>query len=129
MHEAGEWVDLVAAEDVRRGEVVGVDLGEGAARVELVVWRDRSGRPCVMDARCPHQWSYLGHEGVVDGDELVCASHLWRFDGAGHGTKVNVHGRRDVKADIATFVSEEVDGRIRARLEVPSAPDAGGDRA
>jgi nitrite reductase/ring-hydroxylating ferredoxin subunit len=25
-----------------------------------------------MEARCPHQWSHLGGEGVVEGDELVC---------------------------------------------------------
>jgi phenylpropionate dioxygenase-like ring-hydroxylating dioxygenase large terminal subunit len=128
--EAGEWVDLVAGAEVPVGQVVGVDLGgEGSERTELVVWRDLSGRPCVMDARCPHQWSYLGFEGVVDGDELVCASHFWRFDGQGRGTKVNVNGRRDVKADVAVYPAAEVDGRIRARVPVgrpgpaPGRPD------
>jgi phenylpropionate dioxygenase-like ring-hydroxylating dioxygenase large terminal subunit len=110
------WTDLVASDEVQVGALTPVDVGEGSDRVELVVWRDRSGRPCVMDARCPHQWSYLGFEGVVDGDELVCASHFWRFDVHGHGTKVNVNGRRDVKADIEVFPCDEVDGRLRARL-------------
>lgn len=122
MSETGEWVDLVAADEVVPGVLTPVDLGVGSDRLELVVWRDRSGRPCVMDARCPHQWSYLGHEGVLDGDELVCASHFWRFGVDGRGTKVNVNGRRDVKADITVFPVAEVDGRIRAQVPVPPAP-------
>jgi nitrite reductase/ring-hydroxylating ferredoxin subunit len=121
MPEPGEWVDLVAADEVVPGALTPVDVGEGSDRIELVVWRDRSGRPCAMDARCPHQWSYLGFEGVVDGDEVVCASHFWRFDVEGHGTKVNVHGRRDVKADIEVFPCEEHEGRLRARL--PERPE------
>jgi nitrite reductase/ring-hydroxylating ferredoxin subunit len=124
MPESGEWVDLAAAAEVVPGELIAVDVGDGADRLELVLWRDRAGRPCVMDARCPHQWSYLGFEGVVDGDEVVCASHLWRFDVEGRGTKVNVKGRRDVKADIPVFVCEEVDGRVRALL-VPPRPEPG----
>jgi nitrite reductase/ring-hydroxylating ferredoxin subunit len=119
MPEPGEWVDLVAAAEVVPGELTTVDVGEGGGRIELVLWRDRAGRACVMDARCPHQWSYLGFEGVVDGDEVVCASHFWRFDVEGRGTKVNVKGRRDVKADITVFPCEEVDGRLRARLVPP----------
>lgn len=121
--EAEEWVDLVASDDVVPGALVAVDVGEGDGRIELVVWRDRAGRPCVMDARCPHQWSYLGFEGVVDGDELVCASHFWRFGADGRGTKVNVHGRRDDKADIAVFPCEDAGGRLRARLVLEGGAD------
>jgi len=107
-----EWTDLVASDEVAAGQIVAVDMG----RTELVVWRDGQGRPCVMDARCPHQWSHLEAEGVVDGDEVVCAAHFWRFDRAGIGTKVNMFGRRDVKADIAVFACREEDGRITADL-------------
>ncbi len=38
-----------------------------------------------MEARCPHEWSHLGAEGVVDGPEIVCAAHFWRFDHRRHG--------------------------------------------
>lgn len=115
------WTDLVAASAVAPGQVVAVDVG----RTELVVWRAADGRPCVMDARCPHQWSHLEAEGAVDGDELVCTAHFWRFDLSGRGSKVNVNGRRDPKADITTFACEEVGGRVRARLAAPGGRAGG----
>jgi phenylpropionate dioxygenase-like ring-hydroxylating dioxygenase large terminal subunit len=83
---------------------------------ELVAWRDANGEPCVMDARCPHQWSHLAAEGIVVGDEIVCGAHFWRFDRTGHGSKVNVNGRRDAKADIEVFHSRERDGLIEVDL-------------
>ena len=92
------------------GEVVADD------EHDLVVWRTADGRACVMDSRCPHQWSHLAAEGVVDGDELVCAAHFWRFDTEGHGSKLNVGGRRDAKADIDVMACRETDGRIWALL-------------
>jgi phenylpropionate dioxygenase-like ring-hydroxylating dioxygenase large terminal subunit len=106
------WVCVAASSDVAGADVVGVDIGDR----ELVVWRGLGGQACVMDARCPHQWSYLGGEGVVDGDELVCTAHFWRFDADGRGTKRNILGRRDEKADIAVFAVRERDGVIEADL-------------
>jgi phenylpropionate dioxygenase-like ring-hydroxylating dioxygenase large terminal subunit len=103
--------------------------------VDLVVWRDHTGVPTIMEARCPHQWSHLEAEGVVDGDEIVCTAHFWRFDRDGHGTKLNVLGRRDEKADITTFACREHDGRIQVWFEDTSdaedvtAVSAGATRA
>ena len=54
--------------------------------------------------------------GVVDGPEIVCAAHFWRFTTDGTGSKVGMTGRRDPKADIAVFPCREVDGRIEAQL-------------
>jgi len=70
------------------------------------------GALSACDARCPHQWSHLAGAGVVDGEELVCLSHFWRFDTDGHGSKLAMNGRRDPKSDVATFSVREVDGRI-----------------
>ena len=106
------WVQIASSDDIGPGEVVGVDRDP----LELVVWRAQDGQVCVMDARCPHQWSYLGGEGVVDGDEIVCVAHFWRFDCAGRGSKRNMLGRRDEKADIAVFPAVERDGAIHADL-------------
>ena len=106
------WIDLTAAADVEPGQVVAAEVGEQ----DLVVWRSFDGTPCVMEARCPHEWSHLAAEGVVDGDEIVCTAHFWRFDQRGTGVKLNVKGRRDPKADIEVFACRERDGRIEARL-------------
>jgi phenylpropionate dioxygenase-like ring-hydroxylating dioxygenase large terminal subunit len=106
------WVRIAESAEVAPGTVRGVDHGA----VEVVAWRGARGEVCVMDGRCPHQWSYLGFEGLVDGDELVCASHFWRFDSTGRGTKRNVLGRVDEKADITVYPSREIDGVIEADL-------------
>ncbi len=104
------WVEVAGA--VAPGQIVDAVHGD----LDLVVWRTFEGEPCVMEARCPHQWSHLGAEGVVDGPEIVCAAHFWRFDTSGTGTKVGMTGRRDPKSDIAVFPCREVDGRIEALL-------------
>jgi phenylpropionate dioxygenase-like ring-hydroxylating dioxygenase large terminal subunit len=105
-------VDLMAASEVPTGAVVGVSVAER----DLVVWRTTGGTVCVMDARCPHQWTHLAAEGAVVGDEIVCLAHFWRFDTAGRGVKVAMSGRRDPKSDIAVHPATERDGRIVAEL-------------
>jgi phenylpropionate dioxygenase-like ring-hydroxylating dioxygenase large terminal subunit len=102
------WVPVCPAAEVPPGAVRPTDIGD----LELVVWRDHLGRPAAMDARCPHLWSHLGVEGVVDGAEIVCTAHFWRFDRDGRGTKVAVTGRRDEKADIRTFAVREDGGQL-----------------
>ncbi len=89
----------VAASSLGVGDVTEATVGG----VDLVVWRSHGGTPCVFEARCPHNWSHLGGLGAVDGEELVCLSHFWRFDIDGRGTKLNLHGRRDAKSDIAVY--------------------------
>jgi phenylpropionate dioxygenase-like ring-hydroxylating dioxygenase large terminal subunit len=111
----GSWVRVARSDDV---PAAGVRDVSGAPE-DLVVWRTFDGQACVMTAQCPHQWSHLGAEGVVDGDELVCASHFWRFAVDGRGTKVTIAGRRDQKADIEVFSTRETGGWIEAYLPAP----------
>ena len=118
---SGVWVPLVDASAVPPNTVVAADVGPR----ELVVWRRPDGCPVAMDARCPHEWSHLAAEGLVDGDEVVCLSHFWRFAADGTGTKLNVKGRRDEKAPIPTFAAREVDGRIEALLPAEGARSTG----
>lgn len=112
----GTWVDVLATEEVAPATVVAVEVGA----LEVAVWRTGDGVLAACDARCPHQWSHLAGAGVVDGDELVCLSHFWRFDTEGHGSKVSVLGRRDPKGDVATFAVREVDGRIELFVPDPA---------
>ena len=111
------WVDVLAVDAVAPATVVAVEVGE----IEVAVWRTVDGVLAACDARCPHQWSHLAGAGVVDGQELVCLSHFWRFDTEGHGSKVSVLGRRDRKGDVATFAVRELDGRIQLLLPGPAA--------
>ncbi len=108
---ADDWVRIAEAAEVPPGRI----LEAGVDDDDLVVWRDTAGRPCVMEARCPHQWSHLAYQGVVDGDEIVCISHMWRFTTDGAGWKDGMTGRRDRKGDIAVWPCEERDGAIWTR--------------
>ena len=49
----------------------------------LVAWRDETGELHVQDAFCPHLGAHLGHGGTVDGCEIVCPFHGWKFDAEG----------------------------------------------
>jgi phenylpropionate dioxygenase-like ring-hydroxylating dioxygenase large terminal subunit len=118
------WQRIASSDAAINGTVTEGVLTGGDTDIDVVVWRTLDGRPVVMDARCPHQWSHLGAEGFVDGDEIVCTAHFWRFSASGRGTKLNVNGRRDEKADIDVFPCEERDGAIWAR-RAPQLPDAG----
>lgn len=113
------WHRLLATDAVGTGEVHGAE----AAGIELVVWRDRAGRPVVMDARCPHQLSSLVVDGLVDAGEILCLAHGWRFDPQGCGSKLNMAGRRDEKAGIDTYESRDHGGFVEARLDRPTHPD------
>jgi phenylpropionate dioxygenase-like ring-hydroxylating dioxygenase large terminal subunit len=110
------WVPICRSVAVDVGQIVPIRDGG----VDLVVWRGAMGRLCAMDARCPHQWSDLGTEGRIDGDEIVCTAHFWRFDHDGRGTKRNLLGRCDEKASVATYPVRERDGEIEVRL--PTVP-------
>ena len=115
---AGGWVAVLREDELPPASVTGVSLPIGI----LAVWRDADGRACAVDARCPHQWSDLATEGIVDGAELVCTAHCWRFDRAGRGTKVNVGGRRDVKADVAVHPCRIEHGQIEVWVPPDEPP-------
>ena len=102
-----EWVPIASA-DLTPGAIVETNLDSE----ELIVWRTQEGFPCVMEARCPHQWSHLGAEGVVEGEEIVCLTHCWRFSRNGEGWKAGMTGRRDRKGDIMVLPCKEESNQI-----------------
>ena len=67
-----EWVAVAASTDVPTAGIRDAAIGD----LDLVVWRAADGGLCAMEARCPHQWSHLGAEGTVVGDEIVLGHHF-----------------------------------------------------
>ncbi|MEC8999836.1 MAG: Rieske 2Fe-2S domain-containing protein [Actinomycetota bacterium] len=110
------WVQVAEAVP-ERGAIVEASVERSGRTDDLVVWTTASGVPCVSEARCPHQWSHLAHEGAVDGEEIVCVSHFWRFGTDGEGWKQNVNGRRDRKGDLEVLPCEVHDGAVWVRAE------------
>jgi hypothetical protein len=106
------WHFVASSEDVGPGVIVSVALdGE-----EIVLWRSRSGVLSACDARCPHQWAHLGSGGVIDGEELVCLSHFWRFAANGEASKLAMNGRRDNKSSVRTHLVRETNGGIEVAM-------------
>jgi len=106
------WTAVTPSESVAPGDIEAVEIGE----IDLVVWRAADGTPCVMDARCPHQFSHLAVEGSIDGNEIICCTHWWRFDCSGSGSYLGAGGQREERANIAVFASRESNGQIQAQL-------------
>jgi len=104
-------VTIGESDAVGPGQIVDANHGDN----DLVIWRTTQGQLCVMEARCPHQWSHLGAEGVVDGDEVVCTSHWWRFTTDGTATMLRTNSDRDPQAAIAVFPYEEREGQVWIR--------------
>ncbi len=71
MNEA--WIPLARLEDLPDGRACLILLGE----TRLAVVR-RGEAASVFGDRCPHAGGSLG-VGWVEGDELVCPLHRWRF--------------------------------------------------
>ena len=70
----GEWHDVMAAKDVKDGEVTRVEAdGRG-----LFVYREGKTYS-VYDSLCPHQTTNIPHL-ALQGTTLTCPKHQWVFD-------------------------------------------------
>lgn len=49
---------------------------------DFTLYRGRSGKPFVVDARCAHRGALLSI-GRIEGDHIACLYHGWTYDGTG----------------------------------------------
>jgi phenylpropionate dioxygenase-like ring-hydroxylating dioxygenase large terminal subunit len=104
------WHVLVRACAVPVGGIVAATIGDD----DLVVWRDADGHAHVQEARCPHNWSHFAGVGEVQGCELVCTTHFWRFDIAGRGFRRLSDGVEEPMVDVRHYQCREREGFIEA---------------
>ena len=84
--------------------------GQGPLLLRHATWSPgatRPARPTCMDAFCPHLGAHLGHGGDVEGCELVCPFHGWKFDAEGANTDIPYSDRTNRKARIRTYPGVE----------------------
>lgn len=105
------WEALVPSADVPTGGIVAASWADD----DIVVWRDMRGTAHVSEARCPHNWSHLAGVGEVQGCEIVCSTHFWRFDEGGRGFVRLSDGTEEPMRDLVTFSTREHDGWVQAR--------------
>lgn len=78
----------------------------------LVLWRDDEGTVHLHDAYCPHLGAHLGYGGAVEGCELRCPFHGWKFDGEGTNTDIPYGTRTNQKARIGSYPVQEIAGHF-----------------
>lgn len=59
----------------------------------LVLFRTENGEANITSAFCPHLGAHLGYGGTVEGCEIVCPYHGWRWAQDGRNTLVPSEGR------------------------------------
>jgi 5,5'-dehydrodivanillate O-demethylase oxygenase subunit len=72
------WMPVHRAEDLPVGDARPIRImGE-----DFALYRGASGQAQVIDYRCPHRGAQM-HLGWVEGDDIRCVYHGWKFDCAG----------------------------------------------
>jgi phenylpropionate dioxygenase-like ring-hydroxylating dioxygenase large terminal subunit len=90
----------------------------------LVLWRGRDGGARAMSDLCVHRGTALSL-GTVDGDDIACAYHGWRYDARGRCVAIPQLAdptRVPAKARVAAFRVQERYGLIWAALAEPRWP-------
>jgi vanillate O-demethylase monooxygenase subunit len=113
------WHPVAYAADVGRAPHATTLLGE-----PLVLWRDTGGAPHAFGDVCVHRGTALSI-GCVEGDEIVCAYHGWRYRGDGACTAIPQlaePARVPARARAVVYPAMERYGIVWAALEPPGRP-------
>jgi phenylpropionate dioxygenase-like ring-hydroxylating dioxygenase large terminal subunit len=113
------WHPVAWARDVG-ADPVAADLLEE----RLVLWRGTDGAVNVLSDLCIHRGTALSL-GRVEGDEIVCPYHAWRYDTNGVCTAIPQLAdptRVPAKARVARFRAQERYGLVWVALEEPRWP-------
>ena len=76
------WQPISRSEDLPAGRA----LPSKVMSEELTLYRGESGAPHLVAFRCAHRGTQLS-TGWVEGEELRCFYHGWKYDGAGQCTE------------------------------------------
>lgn len=81
------WQPVAIASHVETGKALPIRImGE-----DLTLYRGESGTPFLVGGHCPHRRTVL-HTGWVQGDEIRCIYHGWKFSGTGRCTQAPAEG-------------------------------------
>ncbi|MFF2732611.1 Rieske 2Fe-2S domain-containing protein [Streptomyces sp. NPDC058008] len=78
---------------------------------KLVVWASRNGKLNVLDAYCRHMGGDLSR-GTVEGDDVACPFHSWRWSGEGRCTRIPYARRVPMRARTAAYPTLQQDGLL-----------------
>lgn len=90
---------------------------------DLTLYRGESGRAYLVGARCAHRCTVL-HTGWVQGEQIRCMYHGWRYDGTGQCTEMPAEKNPKLASvKIAGYPVHEYAGLIFAYMGEGKAPE------
>lgn len=78
---------------------------------ELAVYRGAGGRVYALDAYCPHMGAHLA-EGKVEGEDIRCLFHYWKYDAAGRCVEIPCQAACDFVPRVHAWPVEERYGLV-----------------
>src|SRR4029077_15527579 len=112
--DAKGWVEVCAAGDLRRADVIRFDHGKKT----YALYRDQEGRLYATDGICTHGNTHLA-DGLVKGKIIECPKHNGRFNLADGSP-----ARPPLCRGLATHPIEERAGRIHLDVAHPGGAGA-----
>jgi 5,5'-dehydrodivanillate O-demethylase len=113
------WHPITVSSKIKAGEARHMSvLGE-----DLTIYRGESGRAYAIGGRCAHRRTVL-HTGWVQGEEIRCIYHGWKYDQTGQCTEAPAEGgsfSQNVK--IAGYKVREYAGLIFVFMGDPTQAD------
>ncbi len=113
------WHAVHRSEDLAAGQAKPIRImGENYA-----LYRGASGKAQVIASQCPHRWAPM-HLGWIEGDDIRCVYHGWKFDCSGQCIEQPAEEAGFArKVKIATWPTQEYLGLVWAYFG-PGKPPA-----
>jgi nitrite reductase/ring-hydroxylating ferredoxin subunit len=112
------WFALGFSDELKPGQVTRARLGAG----EVVLYRTADGTAHVVDPYCPHLGAHLGYGGTVEGNDIRCPFHGFKFDGTGQCVATGYGTKAPPKARLRHYPVIESHGAILAYYDNSGAP-------
>lgn len=106
-HPSG-WFQIGWSAEISPGEVRPLRYFD----CDLVAFRGQTGVLSVLDAYCPHLGANLGYGGCVEGENIVCPFHAWRWNGQGENVCIPYSTTINRRQRIRPWPVREVDGLV-----------------
>jgi 3-ketosteroid 9alpha-monooxygenase subunit A len=89
---------------------------------DLAAYRGEDGVARVLDAHCPHLGAHLAIGGKVEGCELRCPFHAWKFGGDGVCTEIP-YTKKPIpsKARVGSWLTRELNGVVMVHHDAAGA--------
>ncbi len=113
------WYPLAWSEELKPGKT----LARRFAGEPVVLYRGASGKVFALEDRCAHRQVPLS-QGVVDGDQIACGYHGWKYDCSGKCVDVPYLGKERLPNGVSSYPAREVDGLIFFFPGDPALADA-----